>query len=249
MFTYKSIGLKGKKYLLKRMSRSSCGNYRNRSSAIAPRHRVGLGPKYKRTNNISCFQLRPASGHKNHLTCNPSWYWTAACMASSNLSTRSFQALFRESQAEFNYKTNCNSLSVRCMILTIRNKQVGQVSIEKETLMKVENTSPVPHLYFSWQWAYQGPHMQRWAQSPVWWPCRAPLAVHRFPLLLPRIQNWASEHHVKPHQNQEKTPHRASGPQGSLGEISTALFHFPSSYSHFLNKSKQKKYFMENNIL
>lgn len=227
MFTYKSTGLKGKKYLLKRMSRSSCGNYRNRSSAIAHSHRVGLVPKYKRTNNTSCFQLRPASGHSNHLTCNPSWYWTAACMASSSLSTRSFQALFSESHAEFNYKQNKrrNPLSVRCMIFNyLEQTDVSLLSLEKETLTKVENTSPVPHLYFSWQWAYQGPHMQRWAQSPVWWPCRAPLAVHQFPLLLPRIQNRASEHHGKPHQNQEKMPHRASCPQGSLGEISTVLF-------------------------
>lgn len=114
---------------------------------------------------------------------------------------------------------------------------VSLLSLEKETLMKVENTSPVPHLYFSWQWVYQGPHMQRWAQSPVWWPCRAPLVVHQFPLLLPRIQNRASEHHGKPHQNQEKMPQRASCPQGSLGEISTVLFpKFIESFSQQENK-------------
>lgn len=92
----------------------------------------------------------------------------------------------------------------------LKQTDVSLLSLEKGILMRVENKSQVPHLYFSWQWAYQGPHMRWWVQSPKWWPCPAPLAAHQFPLLLPRIQNRASEYHVKPHQNQEKMSHRTA---------------------------------------
>lgn len=61
------------------------------------------------------FLLAGASEHHYPLTCSPSWYWTAACMASSSLSTRSFQALFRESQAEFNYDSKARIISVTCL--------------------------------------------------------------------------------------------------------------------------------------
>lgn len=56
--------------------------------------------------------LLPQQPCRDPLTCSPSWYWTAACIASSSLSTRSFQALFRESQAEFNYNINSRTLLV-----------------------------------------------------------------------------------------------------------------------------------------
>lgn len=42
-------------------------------------------------------------------TCRPSWNCTAACMASSSLSTLSFQVLLRFSHAEFTWKNHTSS--------------------------------------------------------------------------------------------------------------------------------------------
>lgn len=55
-------------------------------------------------NHIKSYWLRFEVGVSHHLTCSPSWYCTAACMASTSLSTRSFQVLFKASQAEFSCK-------------------------------------------------------------------------------------------------------------------------------------------------
>lgn len=55
-------------------------------------------------NHIKSHWLKVGLGVSHHLTCNPSWYWTAACIASPSLSTRSFHVLFNASQAEFSCK-------------------------------------------------------------------------------------------------------------------------------------------------
>lgn len=91
----------------------------------------GLGPECQPSGHQWEWFLFPAEtrGHGGHLTCNPSWYWTAACMASSSLSTRSFQALFRESHAEFSYETNVKVLSVSSLYFWLLVKMgVAQLS-------------------------------------------------------------------------------------------------------------------------
>jgi len=55
-------------------------------------------------NHIKSCWLQTGLGIAHILTCSPSWYWTAACIASTSLSTRSFHVLFKTSQAEFSCK-------------------------------------------------------------------------------------------------------------------------------------------------
>lgn len=55
-------------------------------------------------NHRKVYWLKTGLGISHHLTCSPSWYWTAACIASTSLSTRSFHVLFKASQAELSCK-------------------------------------------------------------------------------------------------------------------------------------------------
>lgn len=88
----------------------------------------------------------------------PSWYWTTVCIASSSLSTRSFQALLRESHAEFSYNVNIRTLSVSYsrFSTTIKHALISKILLKPSD--KLGNMGAVPHLYFLTMGLSGSPH-------------------------------------------------------------------------------------------